>query len=187
MNCKGCLLLGTAIICLGPAVFAQSAATPADKTSEATAAEVNAARQKRLMPKPLDAIESNIRDLEQKGFLSIISGSYKIINNGQDAAIVWSVRANRSLTCRYIVMQVEMLSDVRLYKTLGAETKDPSLQEVHSMKLFYSPQLEERASNSSLFARDDVFDVWVYLDKVETRKIRSLSADRAIFRAPKRR
>jgi hypothetical protein len=181
-----CLLLVTAVACLVSPVFGQGSRTAA-KEAEATAAELDEARKKRLLPEPLDAIESNIRDLEQNGLLSIVSGRKAIINNGQDDAIVWTVRANRPLTCRYIVMQVEAMSDVRLFKTLGAETKDPSLQEVHSMKLFYAPDLDERAANSSLFARNDFFTVWVYLDQVEARKIRSLGADRAIFRAPKRR
>ena len=186
MNCKRCLILVAAIACFGSPVFAQSSAKKSP-TSEPKAEDVNEARKKRLMPKPLDMIESNIRDLENNGFLSIVSGSYKIINNGQDNAIVWTVRANKTLTCRYIVMQIESRSDVRLYKTLKADTKDPSLQEVHSLKLFYSPQLDERASSSGLVARDDVFNIWIYLDPVEVRKIRSLSADRAVFRAPKRR
>ena len=186
MNCRRCLLLTVAIACLGSPVFAQSSATKSP-TSEPKAEEVNEARKKRLMPKPLDMIESNIRDLENNGFLSIVSGSYKVINNAQDNAIVWTVRANKTLTCRYIVMQIESYSDVRIYKTLRADTKDPSLQEVHSLKLFYSSQLEDRASSSRLFARDDMFKIWIYLDPVEVRKIRSLSADRAVFRAPKRR
>ncbi len=186
MNCRRCLLLATAIACLGSPVLAQSSATKS-QTSEPTAEEVEEARKKRLMPKPLEAIESNIRDLEKQGFLSIVSGSYKIINNAQDDAIVWTVRANKALTCRHIVMQIESLSDVRLYKTLNADAKEPSLQEVHSMKLYYSSFLDERASSSSLFARDDIFRICVYLDPVEVRKIRSLSADRAVFRASKRR
>ncbi|MDP6060022.1 MAG: hypothetical protein QGH33_14075, partial [Pirellulaceae bacterium] len=186
VNCRRCLLLATAIACLGSPVLAQSSATKS-QTSEPTAEEVEEARKKRLMPKPLEAIESNIRDLEKQGFLSIVSGSYKIINNAQDDAIVWTVRANKALTCRHIVMQIESLSDVRLYKTLNADAKEPSLQEVHSMKLYYSSFLDERASSSSLFARDDIFRIWVYLDPVEVRKIRSLSADRAVFRASKRR
>ena len=185
MHCRHGLLLTIVIVCLASPLLGQSGTS--SKAVEPTAEEVDAARKKRLMPKPLDAIESNIRDLEQKGHLSIVSGEYKIINNATDDAIVWTVRANRPVTCRYIVMQIESLSDVRLYKTLGAETKDPSLQEVHSMKLYYSLNLDQRASSSELFARDDIFRIWAYLDAVEVRKIRSLSADRAIFRAPKRR
>jgi len=180
------LLLAMPIACLSSPVVAQSSATK-PQTADPTAEQVDEARKKRLMPKPLETIESNIRDLEKDGFLSIVSGEYKVINNAQDKAIVWTVRANRALTCRHIVMQVEKISDVRLYKTLRADTKNPSLQEVHSMKLFYSPQLEDQAANSRLFARDDIFKIWVYLETVEVRKIRSLLADRAIFRAPKRR
>jgi len=186
VNCQRCLLLVVAIAFLGSPVFAQSSATKPDK-SDPTAEQVDEARKKRLMPKPLDTIESNIRDLEKNGLLSIVSGEYKVINNAQDKAIVWTVRANKTLTCRYILRQIEALSDVRLYKTLRADTKDPSLQEVHSMKLYFSQQLEDRAGNSRLFARDDIFKIWVYLETVEARKIRSLLADRAIFRAPKRR
>lgn len=183
MKRSPCWLLGAVLVLAGSL---QLAAAPPE-TVEPTAAEINAARQKRLMPKPLHAIECNIRDLEQEGFLAIIAGSHQVINNGQDQAIVWSVRANRSLTCRYILGRIEALSDVRMYKTLRADTNDPSLQEVHSMQLHYSPQLETRASNSELFARDDVFQIWIYLEPVEVRKIRSLKADRAIFRAPQRR
>lgn len=186
MNCGRCLLLATALVCLGSPVIAQPVATRSEAAAP-TAEAASAARKKRLMPKPLDAIESNLHDLEANGFLTIVSGSYQVINNGQDQAIVWSVRANRALTYRYILMQVRALSDVRLFKTLGAETADPSLQEVHSMQLYFSPELEERAAGSRLFARDDFFDIWVYLEPVEVQKIRSLSADRAIFRAPKRR
>ncbi len=191
MNIRRSFLWATMLACLGSPVAGQQpeaerTGTPAT-LAEPTAEEVDEARKKRLLPKPLDTIESNLRDLEQNGLLSIVSGRKEIINNGQDEAIVWTVRANRPLTCRYITMQVEALSDVRLYKTLGVETNDTSLLEVHSLKLYYSPQLEERAANSSLFARDDFFTMWVYLDPVEARKIRSLGADRAIFRAPQRR
>ena len=186
MNRLFFLSLTAVLACSAAPVFAQPTATPA-KAAEPTAEALDAARQKRLLPKPLDMIESNLRDLEQNGLLTIVAGSRKIINNGQDEAIVWTVRANRPLTCRYLVMQVDALSDVRLYKTLGAESKDPSLQEVHSMKLYHSSELEDRAASTQLFARNDTFDIWVYLDAVEARKIRSLSADRAIFRAPVRR
>jgi hypothetical protein len=171
---------------LGSPVFAQSSGKKLEK-SDPTAKQIDEARKKRLMPKPLDRIESNIRDLEKNSFLSIVSAEYKVINNAQDDAIVWTVRANKALTCRHIVMQIELMSDVRLYKTLNPNSKDPSLQEVHSTKLFYSPRLEDRAASSRLFARDDIFKIWLYLDPVEVRKIRSLLADRAIFRAPKRR
>jgi len=173
-------------VSLATPAMAQRVATSA-KAAEPTAEEIDQARQRRLLPKPLDTIESNIRDIELDGAMSIVSGGRQVINNGQDEAIVWTIRANRVLTCRFIIMQVESLSDIRLYKTNGAESNDPSLQEVHSMKLYYAPQLEERAANSELFARNDFFEIWVYLDEVESRKIRSLSADRAIFRAPKRR
>jgi hypothetical protein len=180
------LKLVVALALLGSPVFAQSSAKKSE-TPDPTAAQIDAARKKRLMPKPLDNIESNIRVLEKNGFLSIVSGKYQVINNAQDEAIVWTVRANKALTCRHIVNQIEAISDVRMYKTLGVNSKDPTLQEVHSMKLHYSQRLEDRASSSRLFARDDIFKIWVYLSPVEARKIRSLLADQAIFRAPKRR
>lgn len=186
MNCSRCLLFAATLVALSSPALAQRSGEKS-KTDELTAAQIHEARQKRLMPKPLDAIESNLRDLEQEGFFSIVGGNYKIINNGQDNALVWTVKANRTLTCRHIVRQLELMSDVRLFKTLGADSNNPSLHEVHSLRLYYSARLDDGASNSRLFARDDLFEIWVYLDAVEVRKIRSLLADLAIFRAPKRR
>ena len=186
MNCCRCLFLAAVIASAGSTAIAQTSPAAA-QAAELTAEQVNAARQKRLLPKPLDAIESNIRDLEQEGSLSIVDGRLKIINDGQDQAMVWKVRANRALTCRHIVLQLKYFSDARLYKTLGAETNNPSLQEVHSLRVYYSPRLDDCASGSKLFPRDDLFEIWVYLDTQEIQKIRSLKADRAIFQAPKRR
>ncbi len=179
------IMLAAALCLTGP-LAAQPAAAPRD-AAEPTAGEAEKLRAQRLMPAPLDTIESNLRDLEENGLLTVVSGRQKFINDGQDQAIVWTIRANRLLTCRYIMMQIEDFSDVRFYKTLGKDRNTPSLHEVHSKLLYYSPSLEDRAAGSGLFARDDTFQVWIYLDPVEARKIRSLQADQAVFRAPRRR
>ena len=59
MNYRRYLFLTLAIAILGSPVFAQSAATKPKTSADPTAEQVDEARKKRLMPKPLDTTEQN--------------------------------------------------------------------------------------------------------------------------------
>jgi len=124
------------------------------------------------LPDPLDEIKANVTDLEQAGYFKISAPRFAMVDSGLYEAIVWDVRAARPVTYRHVMMQLEKFRDARFFRTT-----DDGVKEVFATLLYYSPRIERRADNGELLDEDDVFEMWIYLNPKDVRKIQGLQAD----------
>jgi len=164
-----------ALCLLGWGVFAAAQETPAGPRKSQT--EDQPAKQNlKFLPSPLQAIRTNVLALEAKGYFTIEDVRFGTRTSDQEA-ISWTVRVEKPVTCRHIEAMIREFRDVRFYETI-----DGRRIEIFADLLNYSDRITLGASNDLMISRDDVFELWIDLTKVELRKLRAQRADSLLLR-----
>ena len=128
------------------------------------------------LPAPLDAIEGNVMDLESDGLFRILDVEYGILEGSGDKGIMWTLAARKNVTYRHALLHFSKYRDVRFY-----DAKDDLQFEVFSTLLFFPKQFEDRAIQGDVMRRNDVIFIWLYLDKIDVRKIKGQESNKVVF------
>jgi hypothetical protein len=142
-----------------------TAATPADEPPDPG-----------QLPPPLERISGNILDLEADGYFAVEGVEFGISPDGHEDRITWTIRVQKSLTCRHAVLRLKRLHDVRFYNT------QPRIhQEIALSRLYHSPLIEIRAVNGDVLFESEEFEVWVPLTRTTVRRLNNQAADTVVF------
>jgi hypothetical protein len=133
-------------------------------------------RENRL-PEPLDAISSNLKDIEKSGYFKISKGEYGRTDVENEEALIWTLTAIKPITYRHAEWLIQRYRDVRFY-----EVPDGSAQEVLTKLMYYSERVSHGAANNRIFWVDNQVKLWVPLDEDDVRLLRGLRANKVVFR-----
>lgn len=143
----------------------------------APAAEKNTDSKKlERLPEPLSDVSGNISDLENSGHFEIIHGIYGKTEEREKAALVWTVKVAKPLTCEYAMTLLRAWSDVRFYRT----DKD-GRAELHATELYYSERITTGAAASEALGVNDRFQVWILLNAPLVETLRESGVDSVVF------
>jgi hypothetical protein len=133
------------------------------------------------LPDPLDKISGNMEIFEENGLFRIDSVKFGPGGDRHEDAVVWTLRANRSITFRHVGILLRNFRDVRFY-AFGRNAGRPILSKL----LYYSPLIEADAINGEVLPKDGPIEVWLYIDRVEVRRLVNQKADTVVFRRRER-
>ena len=91
---------------------------------------------------PLEAVETNISNLEGSGHFRIVNLEYRCVGARGELAFVWTIVTKRSLTYRLAKFHLQQFRDVRFYVT-----SEKGRRELHSELLLYPERIESGAAN----------------------------------------
>ena len=138
--------------------------------------EPEAPRANRL-PKPLDDISSNIKDIEKSGYFVIVKAEYGRTDIDNEEALVWTLRTVKPITARHAGWVIRRYRDVRFY-----DTPEGTFQEVLSKLMYFSEGISDGATNNEVLSLDEEFKLWVPLSSDDLRLLRVRGTDLAVFR-----
>jgi hypothetical protein len=133
------------------------------------------------LPKPLDEISGNMADFEKSGHFTIADARFSEIGYRKQDAFIWTLRARKPITYRHVILLLRKLRDVRFY---AKGERRP--QEKLSTLLFYSDRVPLNAANGEVLSRDQELDVWIYVNRVQVRKLNDGGANTVVFRELRR-
>ena len=170
---------------VSPPAPGASVKAPAEPPKKAEAPSKAVATQpkepeKRLyaqLPKPLDTISCNIADLEKNGYFALTQVTFGRTPDSLGDTLTWTVRVTKPLTYRHAILLLNGLRDARFYVT-SAKTR----QELHSTLLYYSDRISSGAVDGGLLTVDTKFEVWMPVDELTVRMLKSRQADTLEFR-----
>jgi hypothetical protein len=166
--------------CLALLLFAQASFTLAAEEPEA-ANEEEEPRPAERLPEPLADVACNLTDLEKTGYFTVTSSEYGLTVDLGERAIIWTVRVDKVLTCRHAKMLLHRFRDLRFF-----DTEQGMRHEVHCDRLFYSARIETGAVDGALLDPGEEIQLWLVLDRVRIRILKSGGADTLWFGEPKR-
>jgi len=119
------------------------------------------------LPEPLDNITGNVHDFEAGGLFTLTGVRFGAKGFGDDEALIWSLTTNKTVSCRHIVVHFNKLRNVRFFKSQQRIQEDdpPFVFQVYSTRLFFSESVAAGAANSVNLPPNDVFEVWIYLNR----------------------
>lgn len=136
------------------------------------------------LPPPLEDVDGNMLDFEKNGHLTIEQMKFRKVGRYNKSAMVWTLKANKPLTYQYVNMILRDFRDVRFYLE-RPENKNKGLRaltrEVHFTTLDYDQYIKDGAANGRMLARDDTFDIWIYMDKLDVNRLKFERTNRVVF------
>ena len=170
---KALLLLSVMIT---PPAFAQRNAAEDQPGKEQLVPKMN------RLPEPLDEIVGNVTDFERDGLFKVTGVRLGPAGLKHDPAVVWTLRANRSMTLRRAEIFLRDFRDVRFYR-FGRNEGRPAFTTL----LFYSNRISEGAVDDGILPKGISVEAWIPLDRVGRLKLIGAKIDTMIMRPSKQR
>jgi len=148
-------------------------------SESSVAASETKPRDVHQLPAPLDKVASNVRDLEQNGFLTLTSVALDRAEDFGDEALVWTVKVQRPISCRHAMILLGGFRDVRFY-----HTEEEAQKELYSTDLLYSSRLAEGAVNGEVLQQDEEFQVWILMSFWHVDILARQQVDTLVFSKP---
>ena len=167
------------MVCLAHPLLAapeQSGTGKKAAASSPASPSVPTARLGEKLPQPLEGISCDILDFEKLGYFALTDVRYDRTEDCREEAVIWTFKVKKPLTCRHAIALLARFQDVHFF-----DTEQGSRQELLVERMFYSEQITEGAINRRILKPDDEFQLWIVLDIVAVRMLRSRSADIAEF------
>lgn len=158
--------------------------TFAEETEKPPAAEKYAS-----LPKPLDDVPGNMMDFEKGGHFTITNVRFEKFGYAETDAIIWTLKTNKTVSCRFIVLFLRQLRDVRFYhegRHAYREDKKRFINEIHSTLLFWDQRIVNGAANSVILSKEQLFDVFIYMPPFDVDKVMNERGNKVVFSRDKR-
>jgi hypothetical protein len=169
-----------AIAGFGPAAARLLSDPEASATSQAPGEQEP--RPVEILPAPLNAVASNVLDLEKTGHLAVTNVDFGWSEDFGDESLIWTVKVLKPMTCRHATLLLRNFSDVRFYHVEGEREK-----ELYSGVLYFSPRIAEGAVHGEILRRDTEFQVWLPLTLAQALLLARQQADHIVFHEPQTR
>ena len=137
------------------------------------------ARLGEKLAEPLEGVTCGLLAIEESGYFALTDVRYARTEDHREEAMIWTIKVKKPLTCRHALALLRRFQDARFY-----DTEYKSRQELLVERLFYSSWIAEGAINRRILKPDDEFQLWIVLDIVAVRMLRSRGADTLEFREP---
>jgi hypothetical protein len=158
-----------------PVVAAES---PVEKGEQS---DGDKAESKPKLPKPLEEISANYKDIEQSGYFRIVNIDYGRNREYNEEALIWTLSVVKPIACRHAILLLDRFTDVRFYRTAKEWRK-----ELHATRLYYPAWIGSRAANGESLLQDEQFQIWIPLDKARIQRLRIDRAEFVELGPPKR-
>jgi hypothetical protein len=131
------------------------------------------------LPKPLEAISCNIRDLEKSGFFQVTGAAFGAEKELGEEALIWKVKVVQTLTLKHAMLLLRNVRDCRFFR-IEKDLKDLRTQ-LLTAELAYPASFDYGAVHHGVLHRNEEFQIWVLLNAEQIRMLQLHKANRLVF------